>query len=91
MLTNRTGWKYYFVWFACGAISAVGVYFLIFETRGKTLEEIGELFGDQVVVHMTADGRGIMEGDIDNDPALAGIHFEGKSVAETRETAKDYE
>ena len=27
------------------------------------MEEIGALFGDEVIVHLTADGRGILESD----------------------------
>jgi hypothetical protein len=90
-LTNRTGWKYYFVWFACGLVSLVGVYFLIFETQGKTLEEIGELFGEQVVVHITSDGRGIVEADLDKDIAFEGTHREDKAAVETRDNVKDHE
>jgi hypothetical protein len=35
---------------------------LIFSTaKGKTLEEMGDLFGDEVVVHLADDGRHIVE------------------------------
>lgn len=33
------------------------------ETTRLSLEEIGELFGDEVVVHLRADGHGIVEED----------------------------
>jgi len=51
----------YMVWFAVSIISSILIYFFIPETKGLALEEIGELFGDKVVLHMTADGRGIVE------------------------------
>ena len=42
-------------------IAEVIVYFYIVETKGLPVEEIGALFGDEVVVHLTADGHGIVE------------------------------
>ncbi|KIW63046.1 hypothetical protein PV04_09924 [Phialophora macrospora] len=54
------GWKYYLV-FVCVAVSALP--FLVFccpETKGLTLEEVGQLFGDEVgldLSHMTAEQR----------------------------------
>jgi hypothetical protein len=58
---KNIGWKMYMVWFAVSIVSSVLIYFFIPETKGLALEEIGELFGDKVVLHMTADGRGIVE------------------------------
>lgn len=42
-------------------ISTVIVYFFVMETKGKPVEELGALFGDKVVVHLTSDGHGIVE------------------------------
>lgn len=42
-------------------IAGVFVYLYIVETKGLPVEEIGALFGDEVVVHLTADGQGIVE------------------------------
>jgi hypothetical protein len=50
-------------------VSTVIVYFFIPETTNMSLEEIGALFGDPVMVHLTADGQGIVEND--NFKALA--------------------
>lgn len=36
-------------------------YFYVPETKQVPMEELGALFGDEVVVHLTADGRGIVE------------------------------
>ena len=42
-------------------LSTVIVYFYVPETTKLSLEEIGDLFGDEVIVHLTADGHGIVE------------------------------
>jgi hypothetical protein len=38
------------------------------------MEEIGALFGDEVIVHLTADGHGIVEDKLENFPAS--VHLE---------------
>jgi hypothetical protein len=42
-------------------VSTVVIYFFVPETSSLALEEIGALFGDEVIVHMTADGHGLVE------------------------------
>lgn len=37
------------------------MYFYVPETRGKPVEEMGALFGEDVILHMTSDGRGLIE------------------------------
>lgn len=40
--------------FAClTLVSVLVIYFMYPETKGKSLEELAELFGDPVVVHLT--------------------------------------
>lgn len=51
----------YLLWMGLCLISAVIVYFFIPETARLPMEEIGALFGDEVVVHLTEDGHGIVE------------------------------
>jgi hypothetical protein len=58
---KNIGWRYYMVWFSCNIVSTIVIYFFVQETSNLTLEEIGELFGDKVVVHLTKDGTGIVE------------------------------
>lgn len=50
-------WRKYLVWVACDIVSYMIVYFWVPETAQKTLEEMGDLFGDEVVLHMAADGH----------------------------------
>lgn len=58
---KNIGWRYYMVWFSCNVVSTIIIYFFIKETSNLTLEDIGELFGDKVVVHLTNDGTDIVE------------------------------
>ena len=70
---RNIGWKYYMVWFSVTCISAIIVYFFVPETANLALEEIGDLFGDEVVVHLTADGHGIVE--VENMEAIKSNNF----------------
>lgn len=72
-------WRMYFVWIACNIVPTVIVYFFVPETKHKTLEEMGELFGDEVVTHLTADGQDVVETVGDKRSSTA-IHAEGKEV-----------
>lgn len=47
------GYKYFVVFACLTLVSVVVVYFMYPETKGKSLEELAELFGDPVVVHLT--------------------------------------
>lgn len=51
----------YLIYMSLCLISVVIVYFYVPETKQLPVEEIGALFGDEVVVHLTADGHGIVE------------------------------
>lgn len=62
---KNIGWRMYMVWFAVTVVSTVLIYFFVPETKGLALEEIGELFGDKVALHMTADQRGLVEAKVD--------------------------
>ncbi|KIV79067.1 hypothetical protein PV11_06654 [Exophiala sideris] len=54
-------WRMYLIFMGLSLTCEVIVYFYVPETRGKPVEEIGALFGDEVVLHMTSDGRGLVE------------------------------
>ncbi len=51
----------FLIYFALAIIASIISYFYIVETKNLPMEEIGALFGDEVVVHLTADGHGIVE------------------------------
>ncbi|KAL4866582.1 general substrate transporter [Aspergillus spectabilis] len=54
-------YNFYYLYFGLCIVSAIIIYFFIPETKEVPVEELGALFGDTVVVHLTADGHGILE------------------------------
>ena len=42
-------------------ISIIVIAFFFPETKGRSLEELAELFGDPVVVHLDGSGKGDVE------------------------------
>lgn len=60
---KNIGWRMYMVWFSCNIVSTIVVYFFLPESSGKTMEEMGDLFGDEVVVRMADNGRELVEGE----------------------------
>jgi hypothetical protein len=47
------GWRYFVVFICLTAVTVVIIYFYYPETKGRSLEELAELFGDPVAVHLT--------------------------------------
>ncbi|KAK6725250.1 hypothetical protein SNK04_004055 [Fusarium graminearum] len=47
----EVGWKYYILFVLTNALCALIFFFVYPETRGKSLEEIDEIFGDVKIVH----------------------------------------
>ncbi|KAJ9609817.1 hypothetical protein H2200_006146 [Cladophialophora chaetospira] len=76
-------YRMYFLYMGLCCISTIIVYFYIPETKRLPVEEIGALFGDEVVVHLTADGHGIVEEQM--EIKIAG---EDVNVAEVHHTEK---
>lgn len=68
----------YFLYMALCLVSTVIVYFYCPETKQLPIEEIGALFGDEVIVHLTADGHGIVEENemVKIDQASTVVHTE---------------
>lgn len=65
--------------FACNIVSTTIIYFWLPETKGKSMEEMGDLFGDKVVVHMSKDGNHLVDlkKELTNDPATDGLENMG--------------
>lgn len=57
----RSRYRMYFIYMALCIIAAIFIYHFVPETKKLPVEELGALFGDEVVVHLTDDGRGIVE------------------------------
>ncbi len=49
----QVGWKYYLLFIILTAIHLPLIIWYFPETKGLSLEEVGERFGDEVVVHLT--------------------------------------
>jgi hypothetical protein len=58
---SHLNWGMYLIFAGLCLIGGILTYFLIPETKGLPIEEIGALFGDIVVAHLTEDGYGIVE------------------------------
>jgi hypothetical protein len=65
-------------------VSTAIVYFFVPETKQTSVEEIGALFGDKVVVRLTEDGHGIKE-DLNAEQATEGVAFEHKEIMAQKE------
>jgi hypothetical protein len=52
------GFKYFYVFFALGVVATVCYAMFYPETKGRTLEQMDELFGDQLVPHALEDPEG---------------------------------
>jgi MFS family permease len=58
---SQVGYRYFYAYFAFNMVAAT-CYFIFFpETKGKTLEQMDELFGDQLIPHALEDPKGAEE------------------------------
>ncbi|KAH0278568.1 general substrate transporter, partial [Aureobasidium melanogenum] len=55
---DSIGFRYFYVFFAFNMIAMLCYIFFYPETKGKTLEQMDELFGDQLVPHALEDPKG---------------------------------
>ena len=58
---DNVGWRFYGLFIAITALSIFVYAFLLPETKGKGLEEIGELFGDVSAIEHTKDSSSMKQ------------------------------
>ncbi|KAK9319695.1 general substrate transporter [Lipomyces orientalis] len=63
---NAVGFRYFYAFFVFNMVAAVCYVLFYPETKGRTLEEIDTLFGNQVVVHARKDTEGSVA--VEKDP-----------------------
>ncbi|KAF2679224.1 MFS transporter [Lentithecium fluviatile CBS 122367] len=82
---NAIGWKFYLVLICPSVVYIACIYFLFPETKGRTLEEIGALFGDE---HVASQWYGMSEEEKHRlaQEALAKIPDSGESGGEETKT-----
>jgi MFS family permease len=57
---TKIGFRYFYVFFVFNLVALVCYWFFYPETKGRTLEQMDELFGDQLVPHALEDPEGAM-------------------------------
>ena len=59
---TSSGWKFYILYLAIDALGIVTIYFTFVETKGRTLEEIDEIFADPHPVRRSLQKREVVVG-----------------------------
>jgi hypothetical protein len=67
---QNVGWRYYALFIATNFAAAFVYFFFLPETKGKSLEEVAELFGDTLATEKL--------GDIDTAMKQETLHIEGR-------------
>jgi hypothetical protein len=57
---TSSGWKFYILYLAIDALGIVTIYFTFVETKGRTLEEIDEIFADPHPVRKSLQKREVI-------------------------------
>jgi MFS family permease len=58
---HDVGYNYFYAYFVFNMIAAACYFFFFPETSGKTLEQMDELFGDQIIAHALQDPKAAEE------------------------------
>ena len=74
---SNIGFKYFYVFFIFGIIAVACYIFFYPETKGKTLEQMDALFGDQLVPHALEDP---LAAELATGKAAAMEHHEVENV-----------
>lgn len=93
----QVGWKYYLLFICLDVVCFILLYIYLPDTTGLSLEEMGALFGDEVVTHFAADGSGLVEvdalaefenkGSVDHVEKVHGLGDEKDSHVSTHQTS----
>lgn len=79
----QVGWKYYLLFIILTVINIPLIWYYFPETKGLSLEEIGEKFGDEVVLHLTDltdEQRAELDREIAANKDQSGaVHVESKA------------
>jgi hypothetical protein len=59
---TSSGWKFYILYLAIDGLGIVAIYFTFVETKGRTLEEIDEIFADPHPVRKSLQKREVIVG-----------------------------
>jgi MFS family permease len=57
---TKIGFRYFYVFFVMNLVAFLCYWFFYPETKGRTLEQMDELFGDQLIPHALEDPEGAM-------------------------------
>jgi len=74
-------WRYFLVFIVMTAITIPVIYFFFPETKGRSLEELADLFGDPVAVHLTTATeaeRAEIDMEIKNDHVAEQLEYAGE-------------
>ena len=75
----------YLLYMALCICCTIIVYLLVPETKQIPLEEIGALFGDEIVVHLTADGHDIVEKQLElSDAPVESVGDRGRREVDSK-------
>ncbi|KAN0090603.1 general substrate transporter [Hyaloscypha variabilis] len=73
---QKIGFKFFYVFFVSNLLAAASYWIFFPETKGKTLEQMDELFGDQLVQHALEDPAGAEAARAQMQEKEAVIHSE---------------
>lgn len=76
---SSIGFRYFYVFFVFNLIALVGYIFFFPETKGRTLEQMDALFGDQLVPHALEDEEGARMAEKEMGTAQIEVKHEEKA------------
>ncbi len=86
----EVGWKYFLLFIVLTLLNVIFIWWYFPETKGLSLEEIGEVFGDDVAVHLTnltAAERELLDKDIDAEKAGGVVEHVDAPTASSEQSA----